>query len=125
SRIQSRRARATSARCCSAALRLFFKRDLMALKEAPHSGATTRKLALAHRTDDLVQRQIRLHLNQRQQKVRVLLQWRGAAAPRLGCADSCRPVSCYPFDRGTCTDIKLLRCLAPRGPALHTRDHST
>ena len=53
----------------------FFKRDLVALKEAPHRGATTRKLALAHRTDDLVQRQIRLHLNQRQQKVRVLLQW--------------------------------------------------
>src|SRR4029077_13313748 len=26
----------------------FFKRDLLALKEAPHRGATTRKLALAH-----------------------------------------------------------------------------
>src|SRR4029077_5199169 len=75
SRIQRRRARATSARCCSAALRVFFKRDLVALKEAPHRGATTRKLALAHRTDHLVQRQIRLPLNQRQQKGRVLLQW--------------------------------------------------
>src|SRR4029077_2134053 len=53
----------------------FFKRDLVALKEAPHRGATTRKLALAHRTDHLVQRQIRLPLNQRQQKGRVLLQW--------------------------------------------------
>ena len=53
----------------------FFKRDLVALKEAPHRGATTRKLALAHRTDHLVQRQVRLPLNQRQQKGRVLLQW--------------------------------------------------
>src|SRR5712691_13034727 len=41
SRIQRRRARATSARCCSAAYRLFFEADIVAKEEAPHGAATT------------------------------------------------------------------------------------
>jgi hypothetical protein len=50
SRIQRRRARATSARSCSAARSAFFEGDLVALKEAPHRGATASYLVLAHRT---------------------------------------------------------------------------
>src|SRR5215470_5773662 len=63
SRIQRRRARATSARSCSAARRLFFESDLVALEEAPHRGATARNFVLAHRQNDLIQRQIRLLLD--------------------------------------------------------------
>jgi len=54
SRIQRRRARATSARSCSAACRLFFKRDLMSSKKSPERGAATRDPSLAHRDKHLV-----------------------------------------------------------------------
>src|SRR5262245_19280821 len=86
SRIQRRRARATSVRSCSAARRLFFESHLVALEEAPHRGATASNLVLAHRQDHLIQRQVRSFLDQTQQKIRMLLQRRGAPAPRLGSA---------------------------------------
>ena len=40
SRIHRRRARATSARSCSAARNVFFERDLVTPKEPPYRGAT-------------------------------------------------------------------------------------
>src|SRR5580692_8677453 len=58
SRIQRRRARTTSARSCSAARRLFFEADLVALEEAPDSGATARYPLSAHLGNDLIQRPI-------------------------------------------------------------------
>src|SRR5215467_6214743 len=75
SRIQRRRARATSARSCSAACRLFFESNLVTLKEAPDRGAAASNLVLAHRQNHFVQCQVRLLLNQTQQKIRMLLQW--------------------------------------------------
>lgn len=39
---------------------------------------------LSHRKDNLVQRQVRLFVNQTEQNVRVLFQWRDTSAPRLG-----------------------------------------
>src|SRR5260221_11447696 len=66
SRIQRRRARATSGRSCSAARRLFFESNLVTLKEAPDRGAAARNLVLAHRQNHFVQRQVRLLLNQTQ-----------------------------------------------------------
>src|ERR1700676_4824009 len=72
-RIQSRRARTTSARCCSAARRLFFEADIVPIEEPPHRAAAARDPALAHYRNDLIQRQIRLLGNQPQQKVRVRL----------------------------------------------------
>ena len=65
SRIQRRRARATSARSCSAARRLFFEADLVALKETPHRAATAGDPSLVHRRDDFIERQVRLPSNQR------------------------------------------------------------
>src|SRR2546430_11847876 len=58
--------RATSARSCSAARRLFFESNLVTLKEAPDRGAAARNLVLAHRQNHFVQRQVRLLLNQTQ-----------------------------------------------------------
>ena len=75
SRIQRRRARATSARSCSAA----------------------ENSLLAHRANYLIQRQVRLLLNQRQQKVRVLLQRRRAPASRLGRTASSRQIRKKPI----------------------------
>ena len=59
SRIQRRRARATSARFCSAAYRVFFEADVAASEEPPHRAAAACDPAFAHRRDDLVQRQVR------------------------------------------------------------------
>src|SRR6516165_1846252 len=74
SRIQRRRARATSARCCSAAYRVFFEADAASLEEPPNRAAAARDPSFGHRRNDLVQRQIRLLDNQSQQKVCVFLQ---------------------------------------------------
>ncbi len=99
SRIQRRRARATSARSCSAARRLFFDADFVPLKEAPHRAAAASDPSLAHRHDNFVQRQIRSSGNQRQQKVSVLFQRRDAAPAWLGGDASGRPPALHPFDR--------------------------
>src|SRR6201981_1272910 len=84
SRIQRRRACATSARSCSAARRLFFERDVVPLEKPPDRRATARDLELTHHPDDLVQRQVGLQFNQCQQKVCVLLQRRRAPTAGLG-----------------------------------------
>src|ERR1700747_486641 len=59
-RIQRRRARATSARSCSVARRLFFDGDIMSLEKSPDRGTPPWNSLLAHRHNDLVQGQIRL-----------------------------------------------------------------
>src|ERR1700693_5654831 len=84
SRIQRRRARATSDRSCSAARRLFFEADIVSLEEPPDRTTAAGDPSLAQRRDNLIQRQIWLLGNQRQQQVRVLLQRRDAASARLG-----------------------------------------
>src|SRR5271165_2360207 len=83
SRIQRRRARTTSARFCSAAYRVFFEADVTPSEEPPHRAAAASDPSFAHRCDDLVQRHVRLLGNQRQQKFRVLVQRRRAAAAWL------------------------------------------
>src|SRR5262249_42783501 len=45
----------------------FFEADGVALEEAPHGSATACDPVLVHRRDHLIQRQIRLLLNQREQ----------------------------------------------------------
>jgi hypothetical protein len=55
---------------------LFFERDLVALKESPYRGATAGDLVSVHHGKHLVQRQVRLFVEQSQQKLRVLLQRR-------------------------------------------------
>src|SRR6266576_3097821 len=82
-RIQRRRARATSARSCSVARRLFFDGDIMSLEKSPDRGATAWNSLLAHRRNDLVQGQIRLFGYQSQQPFHVLLQRRRAPAAQL------------------------------------------
>ena len=82
-RIQRRRARATSARSCSLARRLFFDGDIMSLEKAPDRGATAWNSLLAHRRNDLIQGQIRLLGYQSQQPFHLLLQQRVPAYAML------------------------------------------
>src|SRR5262245_20500016 len=123
SRIQRRRARATSGRSCSAARRLFFESNLVARKEAPPRGAAARNLVFAHRRNHLVQRQVRLLLDKTQQKIRVLLQRRDAATPWLGRAAARFAKALDPDNRRAGTDFKLLGRLAPRGAAFDLPNH--
>ena len=60
-----------------------FEADITASEEPPHRAAAARDPAFAHRRDDLVQRKVWLVNNQTQEKLRVLLQRRGAAAAWL------------------------------------------
>src|SRR4030081_540681 len=96
SRIQRRRARATSARFCSAAYRVFFEADVASVAEPPNRAAAARDAALVHRRNDLVQRQVRLLGDEREQEFRVLFQLRSASATWLcgnasGCFEALRP----------------------------------
>src|SRR5262249_43100496 len=60
------------------------------------------------RRDHLIQRQIRLLLNQREQPRRMYLQWRRAPAARLGCATPSLVKALHPFDCRTWADVELL-----------------
>src|SRR6516165_2540938 len=124
SRIQRRRARATSERSCSAARRLFFESNLVTLKEAPDCRAAAGNLVLTHCQNHFVQCQVRLFLNQTQQKICMLFQRRDASAPRFGRAAARLPKALDPDNRRTGTDLKLLGCLAPRSSAFHFRNHA-
>src|SRR6187399_3060912 len=124
SRIQRRRARATSERSCSAARRLFFESNLVTLEETPDRRAAARNLVLAHYQNYFVQCQVTLLLNQTQQKSHMLLQPRDASAPRFGRAAARLSKALDPDDRRTGTNLKLLGCLAPRSSAFHFRNHA-
>jgi hypothetical protein len=79
SRIQRRRARATSARFCSTANKVFFKAKPVSIVEPPHRAAAARNSCSGHCDNDLVQRQVWPLCYQRQQKSRAILQRRNAA----------------------------------------------
>src|ERR1700737_4364824 len=83
SRIQRRRARATSKRFCSAAYKVFFIADIAAFKEPPNRTSAADNPSLLHSCDDLIKRQVRLLVYQGQQKFRMIFQRRCAAATRL------------------------------------------
>src|SRR5271166_2993322 len=123
SRIQRRRARATSARSCSAARRLFFERDLVSLEKPPDRRATARNFELTHHADDLVQRQVRLQFNQCQQKVRVLLQRRRAPTARFGGTAAGLAKALHPDHRGTGAHFIVFGCLPSRSTTLYTADN--
>src|SRR5262245_21532851 len=124
SRIQRRRARATSARFCSAAYRVFFEADVAASEEPPHRAAAACDPAFAHRRDDLVQRRVRLVGNQTQQKLRVLLQRRDAAAAWLRRKAAGLLVPPHPDHHHAGADSIVFSRLAPRGTGLYVFNHS-
>jgi hypothetical protein len=120
SRIQRRRARATSARCCSAAYRLFFNGEIVATEETAHSTATAGDARRSFRHHNLIQGQIGLYSNQVEKPLRIFFQWRYAAAARLGHRTSRIAPTLHPFNDRARAHAKLLGRLAPRssGPNL-------
>src|ERR1700704_4617303 len=82
SRIQRRRARATSARLRSAARRLFFEGNAMTSKEARKGAGPPGITSSLQPRDDLIQCQVRLLADQGEDLLRILLQ--GGSAPATG-----------------------------------------
>ena len=80
SRIQSRRARATSSRCRSAACRLFFKSDVVATEKTPERTATGSNSPLAQLCNRFYQGQVWLLSNESENLGRELFQRRNASA---------------------------------------------
>ena len=123
-RIQRRRARATSARCCSAAGRLFFEADPMALEKAPNRAPATWNPPLLHHHHDLIQRSVRLLANQSQKSFGIILQNRTATPARLRCRHAVIVPSLQPFDRRTRTDLEALSRLVPRRALFYRSNYS-
>src|SRR5512133_4144828 len=123
-RIQRRRARATSARSCSLARRLFFDGDIMSLEKSPDRGATAWNSLLAHRRNDLVQGQIRLFGYQSQQPFHVLLQRRRAPAAQLCSGASSVTPALQPPHRGTGAQAEAFGRFPPRCPGRDGFDHA-
>src|SRR5262245_46140854 len=122
--IQRRRARATSARFCSAAYRVFFEADVAASEEPPHRAAAACDPAIAPRRDELVQRQARLVNNQTQPSLRVLLQRRRAATAWL-CRNAAGLLeTLHPDHHHARADPVAFGRLAPRGTGLDLFNHS-
>src|ERR1700733_6301370 len=115
SRIQRRRARATSARSCSLACRTFFVRDAVPLQKTKQRRAASWKPVLVHRCDDLVQRPISLLCDKAEDLVGVIVQRRAAPAAGLGFERPFVPPSLVPANRRTDADTKAFRRLIPRG----------
>src|SRR6266403_5855659 len=123
-RIQRRRARATSARSCSAARRLFFDADAVALQKPPKRAAAAGKPALAHGRDELVERPVRLRGDQSQDLVRVVLQRRLAPAARPWRASALPLPHLKPPDRRAGAHIKTFRRLSPRCSLFNRVEHT-
>src|SRR5437763_8633045 len=83
SRIQRRRARATSARCRSAACRLFFKGDVVSVEKPPERTAAAFDPPLAQRCNRLDQGQVRLFGTQSQDLGDGRVERRNASAAQL------------------------------------------
>src|SRR5512133_1150742 len=113
-RIQRRRARATSARSCSVARRLFFDGDIMSLEKSPDCSTTAWNSLLAHRHNDLVQGQIRLLGYQSQQPFHVPLQRRRAPAAQLCSGVSCVIPALQPSHRRTGAQAEAFGRFPPR-----------
>ncbi len=123
-RIQCRRARATSARCCSVARRLFFKADAVSLQKTPERTAATGYSLLVQGHDELFECPVRPFSDQPENRLRMVLQRRPAPAARLRRPSALPPPRLKPLDRRAGTDIKMLRRLTPRCSQLNRVDHT-
>ena len=118
SRIQRRRARATSARLRSAARRLFFEGDAMTSEEARKRAAAPGDTSPMQYRDDLIQRQVRLLADQGEDLLRILLQRRSAPATGHWFANPIFAKALHPADRRTGADLELFGRLTSRSSCL-------
>src|SRR5215211_7131473 len=124
SRIQRRRARATSARCRSAACRLFFNGDVVSVEKPPERAAAGSNPPLAQLGNCLHQSQIRLFGNQSQNLGGEFFQRRNASAARLRCGAPPLAPALQPLYRRARAHLEALRRLAARRSRLYGLDNA-
>ncbi len=119
SRIQRRRARATSARLRSAARRLFFDGDAMTGEEAGQRATTSWDSPLVKRRNNLIERKIPLRADECENLPRVLLQGRSTPSARHRFASPIFAKMLHPPDRRTDADLELFRGPTSRSSSFH------
>src|ERR1700730_4472559 len=124
SRIQRRRARATSARCRSAACRLFFKGDSVAIEKTPERATAGSNPSLAQLCDGLHQSQVRLLGDQIEYLLRKRLQRRNASSTRLRRSALAVVPALQPLYRRTHAHLETFSRLAPRRTAFSSFDYA-
>src|SRR5882672_540147 len=124
SRTQRRRARATSARFRSTACRLFFDGDAVAGEESGKRTPACRGSTFSQRQDHLVQREVRLLMNEGEDPLRVLLQWRGTSSTGHWLESSVVAEALHPPDRGTDADFELFGRLTSGCSSVHEPNDS-
>ena len=112
------RARRTSSRSCSAACRLFFEADIVAVVEPPYRTSAHHDTTLPQPAADFLQRQIRLGRCQFQQPLFVFVQRRALAAHRFGRDRPGYSPTCNPLDRRARAHLENRRRFMARGPGL-------
>ena len=125
SRIQRRRARATSARLRSSARRLFFECDAMASEESRQCAAARRDPPLTQHRNELIQSKVPLLADKGENLLRILLQ-RGRA-PSTGHRFA-RPIfakALQPADRGTRADLRQRHVGIPLPSQTRSRELSS
>src|SRR5215471_3672401 len=123
SRIQRRRARATSARCRSAARRLFFKGDVMTLEEPPQRAPAAANSPFTQRCEQFLEGGIWLFLDKSQYQCRVFFQPRGASSARFWRRAAGFTPVLPPFNRCAHRNPEKLCRFVPRRPGCNHFDH--
>src|SRR5262249_555008 len=124
SRIQRRRARATSARFRSAARRLFFNSNAVTSKKSGERTAASRNSPLVQCQDDLIQCEVWSLAVERKDLLGVLLQWRSASAARHRFASPVLAKALHPPDGGTDADVELFSRFTAGAPLFNKADKS-
>src|SRR5215468_3491884 len=124
SRIQRRRARATSARLRSSARRLFFKRDAMASEETRQCAAACQDTSLAQYRNELIQRKVPSLADKVENLLGILLQRRRAPSTGHRLERSIFVKTLQPADRGTCADLEVFGSITSRSPCFHELNHA-
>ena len=125
SRIQRRRARATSARCRSAACRLFFKGDVRGGREnARASCGWFESVACAALRPSPPKSGPAVGQSESSISLRKLFQWRNASSTRLRHSALAFVPALQPLYRRTHAHLETFSRLAPRRTAFHSFDNA-
>src|SRR3974390_708859 len=119
SRIQRRRARATSARLRSAGRRLFFDGDAMTGEEAGQRATTSWDSPLVKRRNNLIECKIALRADECENLPRMLLQGRSTPSARNRFVSPVFAKPLHPPDRRTGADLELFRRPTSRSSSFH------
>src|SRR5262245_36370800 len=98
---------------------MFFKADIVSIKETLESAPTAGDALFSHGGENLLEGQIRLFGNQSQDPVRVLFQWRNTPAARFRRRAPCLTPALAPSNYRTNAHLEDLGYLPPRRSAFN------